>query len=278
MRRRPSVVLAATALGLALTGCAASEDAEATRSPATLPADAAHIHGIGRNPADGLLYLGTHAGLFVLDGEQVTRVGDAATDLMGFTVAGDDHFLSSGHPGPGDDLPNPLGLIESRDGGLTWQPVSLTGQTDFHTLSATGDTVVGFDGALRTSSDGGRTWMDGDDVQPAAVAVSPDGATVLATTERGPVRSSDGGQSFEAVDGAPVVVFLDWADTSTVWAVDPAGTLFVSTDAGGTWEQRAATGARPQAITADDTGVTVATHEGVATSTDGTTLQVLATT
>lgn len=38
-------------------------------------------------------------------------------DLMGFTVAGPDRFLASGHPGPGADLPEPLGLVESRDGG-----------------------------------------------------------------------------------------------------------------------------------------------------------------
>lgn len=99
------------------------------------------------------------------DGE-TTRTGGPAQisqeqqDFMGFTVAGPDRLLASGHPAPGQDLPAALGLIESRDGGRTWQPVSLLGQADFHVLRAAGERVYGFDpasGMLLASGDGGRT-------------------------------------------------------------------------------------------------------------------------
>lgn len=120
------------------------------------------IHGLGlsANGAGGLL-VATHDGL-----HQATRTGGPAQisqeqqDFMGFTVAGPDRLLASGHPAPGQDLPAALGLIESRDGGRTWQPVSLLGQADFHVLRAAGERVYGFDpasGMLLASGDGGRT-------------------------------------------------------------------------------------------------------------------------
>lgn len=66
---------------------------------------------------------------------------------MGFTVAGGDHFYASDHAGPGGDLPNPVGLIESTDGGQIWTVVSSEGVTDIHALSASKQEVVGFDGS-----------------------------------------------------------------------------------------------------------------------------------
>jgi hypothetical protein len=45
-------------------------------------------------------------------------------DLMGFTVAGPGRYLASGHPGLHVDQAQPVGLIETTDGGVTWTPVS----------------------------------------------------------------------------------------------------------------------------------------------------------
>lgn len=55
---------------------------------------------------------------------------------MGFTVTGPKTFLGSGHPDFDKDpqLPPRMGLIRSADAALTWQPVSLTGEVDFHAL------------------------------------------------------------------------------------------------------------------------------------------------
>ncbi|MGH3680252.1 MAG: hypothetical protein ACRDT2_08380 [Natronosporangium sp.] len=57
-----------------------------------------HVHGLGINPADGMLYVAAHNGVFRLpvDGT-ASRVGEGAQDTMGFTVAGPDHFRLSRH-------------------------------------------------------------------------------------------------------------------------------------------------------------------------------------
>jgi hypothetical protein len=75
-----------------------------------------HVHGLGINPADGSLIVATHYGSFRIprDGDEAVRIGDSFQDTMGFTVAGPDHFLGSGHPdlaGARAGRPSRLGLI-----------------------------------------------------------------------------------------------------------------------------------------------------------------------
>jgi hypothetical protein len=54
---------------------------------------------------------------------------------MGFTAGkGSGVFCASGHPGEGADLPTPLGLIKSVDGGKTWEQLARQGESDFHAL------------------------------------------------------------------------------------------------------------------------------------------------
>src|SRR3546814_10389130 len=87
---------------------------------------------------------------------------------MGFTVAGPGRFLASGHPGIGTDafqeLDRPLfGLIESIDGGRTWDPVPLSSEVDFHGIEAVQGNVYGFDSTssrLLVSTAGGTTSDD----------------------------------------------------------------------------------------------------------------------
>ena len=98
------------------------------------------MHGLGVNPSDDTLIVATHTGSFRLsaDSGEPERIGDSYRDTMGFTVAGPDHFLGSGHPDvaglqAGD--PTRLGLTESTDGGLTWAIQSLGDEVDFHGLA-----------------------------------------------------------------------------------------------------------------------------------------------
>jgi hypothetical protein len=91
------------------------------------------------------------------------RVAGLYQDTMGFTIVGPDHFLGSGHPGSENDPPF-LGLIESRNAGAKWRPISLRGEVDFHVLEAQGRTVYGFGSDWETreamflrSYDRGRT-------------------------------------------------------------------------------------------------------------------------
>ena len=67
---------------------------------------------------------------------------------MGFTIAAPDLFLGSGHPDARDlqaGTPPLLGLIRSKDAGKTWQPVSLSGEADFHVLRYLGNRIYGYD-------------------------------------------------------------------------------------------------------------------------------------
>jgi hypothetical protein len=81
------------------------------------------------------VYVATHTGLFTIEDGTARRVGDRYHDLMGFTIAGPDDFLASGHPDLNDqtllkpEAPPLLGLVASDD-GQDWQPVSLLGEVD----------------------------------------------------------------------------------------------------------------------------------------------------
>ena len=239
----------------------------------------AHVHGVGVNPADGEVYLASHDGLFRLHelgpGEGDWQLVSPVIDLMGFAIAGPDHFYASGHPGPGVDLPEPVGLIESTDGGSTWQPLSRQGQSDFHTMAVSDSGVLGFDGALRTTSDGVR-WEDGDiPADPYSLAADAAGRTVLATTQEGVLRSTDGGSTWSLVQDAPLLQVLDWtADASSVVGVGPQGDVWSSDDGGRTWDRVGQVGAQPQAVAAEDGAadgarVLVVTEDTLLQSTDG---------
>jgi photosystem II stability/assembly factor-like uncharacterized protein len=172
------------------------------------------------------------------DGE-LTATGPVI-DVMGFTVVGAAHYLASGHPGLHVDLPQPVGLIESTDGGRTWTPLSRQGQSDFHALTAIHPAgALGWDGDLRRSTDG-RTWEQLTiPAEPHSLAAAADGRTVLATTQQALLRSVEEGATWSAVDGAPLLQVVTWAgDGDTAIGLDPVGTLWTSTDAGSSWQER----------------------------------------
>lgn len=240
--------------------------------PAGLPSP--HVHGVAVNPADDRVYLATHDGLFRYGQEGPTRIGPVI-DLMGFTVAGPDHFYASGHPGPGVDLPQPVGLIESTDGGQTWVQLSRQGRSDFHALAASAAGVVGFDGSGLLSTGDGRSWQELDPpVAPYALTASLQGDVLLATSETGPIRSVDAGRSWALLEGAPLLQVVDWADGDRVVGVTPEGSVAVSDDAGSTWTRRGTVAGAPQAVgalaaTDGSLRVLVVTGTGVLDSADG---------
>lgn len=270
------------ALIAALTACSSSESDPSVSAGAlpsgTLPP--AHVHGAGIDPGDGAVLVATHEGLLeVGGGGQVTRVGPVI-DLMGFSVAGPDRYLASGHPGLRVDLPQPVGLIESTDGGRTWTPLSRQGQSDFHGLTASDAGVLGFDGALMRSADG-REWEQLDiPVEPHSLAASPDGTHVLATTQQGLLRSVDAGSTWSPAEGAPILQVVDWADGDSAVGVTPTGVVWSSADRGQTWQEAGRLDAAPEAVTASSEGdrmrLVVVTTDALVESFDGgSTFQVL---
>ncbi|GAA1459398.1 hypothetical protein NE857_26620 [Nocardiopsis exhalans] len=241
-----------------------------------LPEEAQHVHGVGVDPGSGKVLVASHAGLFTVPApDRLTREATVpahvgpAIDLMGFTVRGPDHYLASGHPEGDTDMPDPVGLIETRDGGRSWAALSLAGESDFHALASAGDLVVGFDGVLRSTEDG-VTWTGLDpEVEAFDLAVSDDGSTVVATTGRGPVRSADGGAAFAVVAGAPPLALVDWVPGGeTVFGVAVDGGVYRSTDAGGTWERTGELPGNPEALHADEDQLIVVADLHAARSTD----------
>ncbi|RYV49546.1 exo-alpha-sialidase [Pengzhenrongella frigida] len=212
-----------------------------------------HVHAITVNPKDGQVYLATHDGLFIAGADGWTARGPNI-DLMGFTVADSDHFYASGHPGEGTDLPSPVGLIESRDGGTTWTSLSRGGESDFHTLTTSSGGIAGFDGKLRISPDG-TEWGTGTGLQGAAFSLAGgESGAVLATTELGLSVSIDDGATWAMADDAPLMLLVAWADGETVAGIEPDGTIHVSIDGGRTWQKRGRVEGQPEALGATGSG------------------------
>lgn len=186
---------AATAVVVALAaGCSSAASSPTAAAPSAeagvLPSG--HVHGVAIDPGYGALLLATHEGLIEVGADGGLRPTGPVIDLMGFTVVGPDHYLASGHPGLRVDLPQPVGLIESTDGGRTWEPLSRQGQSDFHALAALAPSgALGWDGALQRTADG-HTWEQlAIPAEPHTLSAAPDGTTVLATTAQGLLRSAD---------------------------------------------------------------------------------------
>ncbi|WP_223188739.1 F510_1955 family glycosylhydrolase [Streptomyces sp. TRM68416] len=271
MRSRTATAVTAAVLATVLSAC--SPAADTTSADGSDELTVSHVHGLGVDPADGRLYVATHEGVIaVADDGRAERVGDRA-DYMGFAVVGARTFLGSGHPAEGSGDHANRGLLESTDSGRTWQTLSLGGTADFHSLKYAHDTVYGYDstrGLLRVSADR-STWDDRARLTALDIAVSPtSGDLVLATTQDGLARSTDGGRTFGAGTGR-VLAFLSWPAADTLYGIDLAGALHRSGDGGATWRRTGTVpGGRPQALTAVDARrVLAATQDGVYESRDG---------
>jgi len=234
-----------------MTAEASAPAGDASSGPVEADAAAEHVHNLALVGTD--LYLGTHEGLFKQPaGAPMSRVSAEPFDVMGLTRSGDSWF-ASGHPGEAMGGPADLGLITSADDGVTWSPVSLSGDVDFHRLSASGDTIMGVsahDGAFMRSTDAGSTWTTLSAVPPFDLAVSPqDPLVVVGTTPDGPTLSRDGGETFTAIEGAPLIALVS-CDGTDLYGIDPSGQVLVSSDEGRTWASRGTVAAEPVAATA----------------------------
>lgn len=268
------VVSVAVAGGLLVSAAVAPDrDADIALTSPTAETGVSHVHGLGINPADGELYAATHHGVFRIpgegDGEGSAALVSAPRDTMGFTVVGPDRFLGSGHPAfRGDPLYDEdetplLGLIESADAGETWEVRSLFGEVDFHSLEAAHDLVYGFDSTssrFLVSSDGEEWETRSDGLAMSDFAVDPASPEhVVAMTDAGLAESTDGGRSFEPIEG-PALLYLSWHPELGLWGVDEKGG--VARRDGPSWRARGELPGPPQALLVADDAVYAAASKG----------------
>lgn len=172
-----------------------------------------HIHGLGYTSDGEELYVPAHDGLRILkDSSWTIPTEGERHDYMGFTMF-KDGFYSSGHPAPNSDLPNPLGIVRSKDYGKTIETLGLTGEIDFHGMTVGYETeeIYVFNPAQNSqmnqpgfyySTDKAKTWEQSDLAglkgQAVALSAHPTDAGVVAIgTDQGVFLSEDHGNSFE---------------------------------------------------------------------------------
>lgn len=177
------------------------------------------IHGLGYSSDGRQLIVPAHDGLRIFVDRQWQIPNAPANDYMGYSPT-DNGFYSSGHPGPGSRLINPLGLVTSTDSGQTINTLAFAGETDFHIMG------VGYEShavyvlnsapnsrlstGLYYTLDDGQTWeqslMQGISGRPFQIAVHPTQTSVIAlATEGGVFLSNDSGNTFTQVSqDAPV--------------------------------------------------------------------------
>ncbi|MBA3787444.1 MAG: exo-alpha-sialidase [Actinobacteria bacterium] len=228
-----------------------------------------HVHGLGYDAKQDVLYIATHTGMFELlaDAAKARRIGDSYQDTMGFTLVSPELFLGSGHPDLREKLPSQLGLITSTDRGRSWDPVSLLGRTDFHVLQAQGRTVYGFDARserLFASIDAGRSWKKL--APPEALidlAIDPENPEhLLASGGAILYESANGGQTWEAVANG-LAGHLAWPTSARAYLADAAGSVFAAPRASGPWRSRGVLDSPPAALLAVDARTLFAAlHDG----------------
>lgn len=273
-------VIAVVTATMLLTGCSLSES-EPETPPGTAPAVFEHVHELVPDPADGSLLVATHEGLYRFtistDGTAAAfgPIGGLDFDPMGFTIA-DGVSYASGHPGPTTPgtfgSPN-LGLIVSNDRGETWTNVSLTGTTDFHSLTVEATpngpvSVFGYDAStarLERSLDDGVTWSSGAEL--TARDILAHGNRLYATTPDGLAVSEDGGATFTIDPTAPALYVIAADPNGTIAGVDVSGTLWTR-ESGRDWEHGHTIEGAPQAFAVDGSRLYVADDRGIAYTDD----------
>lgn len=118
------------------------------------------INALAIDPGDGSVYAGARFGLFrITETGDATRVANRHQEMHALAVLEPGHLLASGHLDPREDSPSKLGLIESTDGGRTWErrgivdglPQAIVASTDSRLFVAT-------DTGVYASDDKGRMF------------------------------------------------------------------------------------------------------------------------
>ncbi|GAB1422002.1 hypothetical protein MASR2M15_22090 [Anaerolineales bacterium] len=177
------------------------------------------IHGMSFKGDGEQLRVATHTGIVAYQNGNWSKPDLPINDYMGYSGT-ENGFFSSGHPGVGSQLVNPIGLVKSQDHGATITTINFSGETDFHVMGASyyGETIYVLNPApnsllsagLYYSLDSGQTWeqsiAEGLTESPMQIAVHPNDAGMVALATRGGVfLSNDFGMTFTRISDAITV-------------------------------------------------------------------------
>lgn len=170
-----------------------------------------HIHGIGYAGNMPGVSIATHSGIKVYQNGKWFETKTELHDYMGFQAT-KNGFFASGHPEPGANLKNPLGLMKSSDGGNTLEKLAFYGESDFHNLAVGYNTEAiylynerpnsklqqGFYFSTNNGQDWKESKLKGLSSTIHSFSVHPNQASVVAVSTKGGVYlSTDYGNTFE---------------------------------------------------------------------------------
>ena len=225
-----------------------------------------HIHHI--KAVENKVLVLTHEGLYELVGKNDMKlIGKDRIDVMGFTSLGKLLF-ASGHPAKGSKMPNPIGLVKSLDGGLTWKSVSLVGKVDFHFLEGAGTDLYGADsqtGKLMYSSDSGKTWKDLGENTFTDIAVSPEiSGMAVAIKDSQLLFTENAFKSTTKIKSTLTMSQIEWRK-SGLYGLS-GNSLYKSTNSGKTWTKQSTFKGAPGILSASDQLMLVTVGSDIYTS------------
>lgn len=210
----------------------------------------------------------THAGLFELVGNNDMRlVSENKFDVMGFTTLGKALF-ASGHPAEGSKMPNPIGLVKSIDGGLSWKTVSLEGEVDFHFLEGSRTDLYGADaqtGNLLYSANSGKRWSSLGTNKFSDIAVSPKVSGVaVAIMNSDLLITKNAFKSITKIESSLKITQIEWRN-SGLYALSGSA-LYKSTNLGKTWTKLSTFKGAPGILSVSDQMMLVTLESSIYTS------------
>jgi hypothetical protein len=235
-----------------------------------------HIHQV--KVVEKKMLVLTHEGLYELVGKnEMKLVGKEKLDVMGFTALGKTLY-ASGHPAQGSKAPNPIGLVKSIDGGLSWKAISLVGKVDFHFLEGAGTDLYGADsqsGNLIYSADSGKKWRSLGANTFEDIAVSPDmPGMAIALKNSELLLTENAFKTSSKIKSALKFTQVEWRN-SGLYALS-GNSLYKSTNQGRTWIELSKFKGTPEILSASDQLILVTVGSDIYTSkNEGKKFQVL---
>ena len=228
-----------------------------------------HIHDV-KVFGDRVL-LNTHEGLYQYQAaNSMKKIGSEDFDVMGLAIFGRTLY-ASGHPGATSNLPNPIGLLSSTDGGKSWKKISLQGKVDFHMLEVGKFDIYGADstsGQLMHSSDRGKKWRKLGENQYSDIAIlNAKSGSAYGLRSGSLVRTSDAFTTTVAIKNT-----LKWSSVeiigSTLYA-SSGKAIYRSTDNGKSWKKIATLPAEISSISFNKEIFVAVTSSAILISRDG---------